>query len=64
MKVADDDGMQIKQRTTRKKEESGRQTTTALGQPGRERETKIKKSSLCKKTFFSNMVCPVEFAPA
>ncbi len=28
--------------------------------PGRERE-KIKKSSLCKKTFFSDTVCPVGF---
>jgi hypothetical protein len=37
----------------------------ALGQPSRERETKIKKSSLLKKTFFSNTVCPVGvFAPA
>jgi hypothetical protein len=36
----------------------------AAGQPGRERETKINKSSLCKKTFFSNTVCPVGgFAP-
>jgi hypothetical protein len=55
----------VKWRTTRGKEEGRRQTTTALGQPGRERETNIKKSSLCKKTFFSDMVCPVEvFAPA
>ncbi len=28
--------------------------------PGRESE-KIKKSDLCKKTFFSNTVCPVGF---
>jgi hypothetical protein len=56
---------EIKRRTTRGKEESWQQTTTALGQPGREHETKIKKSSLHKKTFFSNMVCPVGvFAPA
>ncbi len=35
-----------------------------LSPPGRERE-KIKKSSLHKKTFFSNTVCPVEkIAPA
>jgi hypothetical protein len=55
----------IKRWTTRENEEGGRQTTTALGQPGRERETKIKKSSLQKKTFFSDMVCPVGvFAPA
>jgi hypothetical protein len=55
----------IKQWTTRGKEESGRQTRTTLGQPGRERETKIKKSSLCKKTFFSNTICPIGvFAPA
>jgi hypothetical protein len=38
--------------TTKGKEESGRQTTTTLGQPGREHETKIKKSSLRKKDFF------------
>ncbi len=55
----------VERRTTRGKEEGGRQTTTALGQPGREHETNIKKSSLCKMTFFSNTVCPVEvFAPA
>jgi hypothetical protein len=55
----------IKRRNTRGKEESGRQTAMALGQPGRERETKIKKSSLRKKTFLSNTVCPVGvFAPA
>jgi hypothetical protein len=55
----------IKRQTTRGKEESGRQTTTALGQPDRERETKVKKSSLRKKTFFSDTVCPVGvFAPA
>jgi hypothetical protein len=55
----------IKQRITRGKEESRRQTTMALGQPGREHETKIKKLSLCKKTFFSDAVCPGGvFAPA
>jgi hypothetical protein len=49
----------------RGKEESEWQTTMALGQPGRERETRIKKSSLQKKTHFSNTVCPVGvFAPA
>ncbi len=54
----------IERRTTRGKEESGWQTSTALGQPGRESETNIKKLSLRKKTFFSNMVCPVGvFAP-
>jgi hypothetical protein len=37
----------------------GKQATMALGQLGRERETKIKKTSLRKKTFFSNTVCPV-----
>jgi hypothetical protein len=42
----------VEQQTTRGKEEGVRQTTTALGQPGRERETNIKKSSLCKKNFF------------
>jgi hypothetical protein len=31
---------EVKQRATRRKEEGGRQTTMALGQPGRERETK------------------------
>ncbi len=43
------------------------QTTTALGPPAGRAESmkKIKKSSLCKKTFFSNMVCPVGgFTPA
>jgi hypothetical protein len=61
----------IKQRTTRGKEatrgkeEGGQQATTALGQLGREHEAKIKKSSLRKKTFFSDRVCPVGvFAPA
>jgi hypothetical protein len=55
--------------TMRGKEENGWQTTTALDKklispPGRERE-KIKNSSLCKKTFFSDTVCPVGFfAPA
>jgi hypothetical protein len=42
----------IEWRTMRGKEESGWQTTTALGQPGRACETK-KKSSLRKKTFFA-----------
>jgi hypothetical protein len=56
---------EIERRATMRKEEGGRQTTTALGQPGRELETKIKKSSLRKKTFSSDMVCPVGvFAPA
>jgi hypothetical protein len=76
MAIADDDSgeqqrrrmtttRKIKQRTTRGEEERGRQTTTALGQPGRECETKIKKFSLHKKTFFSNKVCPVGvFNPA
>ncbi len=55
----------IKRQATRRKEEGGRQTTTALGQPGGEREAKIKKSSLCKKTFSSDTVCSVGvFAPA
>jgi hypothetical protein len=53
----------------RGKEESGQQTTAALGirpvsPPGRESK-KIKKSNLHKKTFFSDTVCLVEkFAPA
>jgi hypothetical protein len=56
---------EIERRTSRGKEEGGRQTTTGLGQPGRERETKIKKSSLREKTFFSDTVYPVGvFAPA
>jgi hypothetical protein len=56
---------EIKRRTMRGKEESGWQTTTALGQRGREHETKIMKSSLRKKTCYSNTVCPVGvFAPA
>ncbi len=64
-KAADDDSMQGRAVDYEGEEEGGRQTTTALGQPGRERETNIKKSSLHKKTFFSNKVCPVEvFAPA
>ncbi len=55
----------VEQRTTRGNEEGGQQTTMALGQPGREHETNVKKSSLPKKTFFSNTVCPVGvFAPA
>jgi hypothetical protein len=55
----------IKWWTTRGEEEGRRQTTTALGQPGRERETKIEKLSLRKKTFFSDTVCPVGvFDPA
>jgi hypothetical protein len=41
----------IERRTTRGKEESGRQITTALGQLGREHETKINKLSLRKKSF-------------
>jgi hypothetical protein len=65
----------VKRRTIRGKEEGGRQTTMALSQLSRERETNIKKSSLRKKDFFqqyglsgwiffSNMVCPVGvFAP-
>ncbi len=54
----------IERRTKRGKEESGWQTTTALGPLGRERE-KVKKSGLLKKTFSSNRVCPVGvFAPA
>jgi hypothetical protein len=56
---------EIKRQTMRGKEESMWQTTTALGQPCREHERKIKKSSLRKKTFFSNTVCLVGvFAPA
>ncbi len=55
----------IKRQTTRGEEEGGRQITTALGQPGRERETKIKKLSLRKKIFFSDTVCLVGvFHPA
>jgi hypothetical protein len=52
-----------------KKEESGRQTTTALDKRlisplGREGE-KTNNLSLHEKTFFSNTVCPVGiFAPA
>ncbi len=59
----------IRWQITRGKEESRQQTTTALDKrlislPGRECE-KIKKWSLCKKTFFSNTVCLVGFfAPA
>ncbi len=60
---------EIGRQTTKGNEESGWQTTTALDKrlislPGRECE-KIKKSSLGKKIFFSNMVCLVGFfAPA
>jgi hypothetical protein len=51
--------------TTRGKEEIRRQTTPALDKrlispPGRECE-KINKSSLRKKTYFSNTACPVVF---
>jgi hypothetical protein len=68
MTAVDDKGggaCKIGRRTTRGKEENGRQTTTALDKrlispPGRERE-KIKNSSLCKKTFFNNTVRPVGF---
>ncbi len=56
---------EIKRRITRGNEESRRQTTKALGQLSREHKTKIKKSSLRKKTFLSNTVCTVGvFAPA
>jgi hypothetical protein len=55
----------VERRTMRGKDEGGRQTTMALGQLGRERETNIKKLSLRKKTFFSDTVCLVGvFAPA
>ncbi len=47
---------EIKRRTMRGKEEGGQQTTMALVQPGRERKTKIKKSRLRKKTYFSDTV--------
>ncbi len=59
----------IGRRTTRGKEESGRQTITTLdirliSLLCSERE-KIKKSSLRKSTFFSDMVCLIGFfAPA
>jgi hypothetical protein len=42
----------IERRITRGKEEGRQQTTMALGKPGKERETKIKKLSLQKKTYF------------
>ncbi len=58
-------------RTTREKEEIGRQTTTALDKRlislacRAESVKKTKKSSLFKKTFFSDIVCLVGcFAPA
>jgi hypothetical protein len=61
----------IGRRTTRGKDKSGWQTTTALGisliiPPGSMQSCgKIEKLSLCKKTFFSNTVCLVEkIAPA
>jgi hypothetical protein len=41
----------IKRQTMRGKEEGRQQTTTALGQPGREHETKIKKSVYAKRLF-------------
>jgi hypothetical protein len=54
----------VKWQTTRGEDDAGRQTTTALGQPGREHETNIKKLSLRKKTFFGDTVSPVGvFAP-
>jgi len=54
----------VERQTTKGREEGGGQTTTALGQPGRERETNIKKWSLRKKTFFGDTVSPVGvFAP-
>ncbi len=56
----------IKQQTTRGKEEGGQQTTMALGQPGRERETKNWRNQVyAKRLFFRNAVCLVgNFAPA
>jgi hypothetical protein len=42
----------IKRRTTRRDKEGGRQMTTALGQPSREHETKIKKIEFTQKDFF------------
>jgi hypothetical protein len=53
---------EIERQTMRGKEESGRQTTTALGQPRRERETKIKKSYLRKKTFSAIRSVRLEFS--
>jgi hypothetical protein len=52
----------VERRTTRRKEEGGRQTTMALGQPGRERETNIKKSSLCKILFSAIRSLQLEFS--
>jgi hypothetical protein len=54
---------EIERWTTRGKEESGQQTTTALGQPGRELETKIKKSSYVKSLFSAIRPVWLEFAP-
>jgi hypothetical protein len=54
----------IERQSMMRMEESGQQTTTALGLPGRGHETKIKKLRLSKKTFFSDTVCLVGvFAP-
>jgi hypothetical protein len=50
----------IEWQTTRGKEESGRQTTTALGLLGRERE-KVKKLGLRKKTFSAIRSVQLEF---
>jgi hypothetical protein len=57
----------IEWQATRGKEESGGQTTTAIGQLQLDSQAEgvKKKTSLRKKTFFSNTVCLVEvFAPA
>ncbi len=64
--MADDDG--TRDRAADYNGEGGERAAKNKGirarAPGRERE-KIKKSSLCKKTFFSDTVCPVGFfAPA
>ncbi len=60
--MADDDGTQ--DRAADYEGEGGEQVVNNNGirarAPGRERE-KIKKSSLCKKTFFSDTVCPLDF---
>jgi hypothetical protein len=66
MKAADDDG--TRDQAVDYEGEGGERAAKNNGirqkAPGRERE-KIKKLSLCKKTFFSNTVCPVGFfAPA
>ncbi len=62
--AADDDGMQDWAVDYEGEQGERVANNNGISPPGRELE-KINKSSLCKKTFFSDTVCPVGFfAPA